>query len=330
MVNAGNGPQRGPSRSGVGPGGQHPGHNMRLEVLVILDGASEPLREGEATSLERATTPALDALARTGTLTQRVTTPPGLAPGSEIAIPVLLGWTPDAPVDRGRLEAAAHGIAVPWGEHAWRVDVLDADGDRAGDEATARAALALGAHRLGGHRLLVVGAEPPRATEGLLVWPQGITPPRILDRTTVVIAARGACAGAATLLGARVLTPPGATGGPNSDLRAKARAAVAGIAAGTPSVLVHAGGADEAAHARDARGKRDFLSRADRELITPLAAAVRAAGGILRVCADHGCDPATGRHDADPVPHLTWDAQDELTGSPSARLTERATALVPA
>jgi 2,3-bisphosphoglycerate-independent phosphoglycerate mutase len=297
-----------------------------VAVLVILDGASEPLRDGVATSLERATTPALDALARAGTLTRLATTPPGLAPGSEVAIPLLLGWTPDAPVDRGRLEAAAHGIAVPPGERAWRVDVLDAGGDRAGDAATERAATALGAHRLGGHRLLVVGAAPPPAAAGLRVWPQGITPPRILDGTTAVITARGACAGVATVLGARVLTPRGATGGPDSDLRAKASAAVAEIAAGTASVVVHAGGADEAAHARDARAKRDFLSRADRELIAPLAGAVRTAGGTLRVCADHGCDPVTGRHDAEPVPHLEWDSCAEPARRPGARLTERVTA----
>jgi 2,3-bisphosphoglycerate-independent phosphoglycerate mutase len=298
-----------------------------VDVLVILDGASEPLMDGEATSLERASTPALDALARGGTLTRRATTPRGLPPGSETAIPLLLGWTPDAPVDRGRLEAAAHGIAVPPGAHAWRVDVLDTRGDRAGEAATAHAATALGGHRLSGHRLLVVGSAPPRATAGLRVWPQGVTPPRILDTTTAVIAARGACAGAAALLGARVLTPPGATGGPDTDLRAKAISAITEIAAGTPRVVVHAGGADEAAHARDARAKRHFLSRADRELVAPLADAVRAAGGTLRVCADHACDPATGRHDDEPVPHLTWDSQAELAGPSTARLTERATAL---
>jgi len=301
-----------------------------VDVLVILDGASEPLVDGEATSLEQASTPALDALARGGTLTRRATTPEGLTPGSETAIPLLLGWTPEEPVDRGLLEAAAHGIAVPPGAHAWRVDVVDAGGDRADEAATAHAAAALCAHRLGGHRLLVVGAAAPRAMAGLRVWPQGVTPPRILDATTAVIAARGACAGAAMLLGARVITPPGATGGPDSDLRAKAVSAIAEIAAGTRQVVVHAGGADEAAHARDARAKSGFLSRADRELIAPLADAVRAAGGTLRVCADHGCDPATGNHDAEPVPHLAWDSQAEHAGPPTARLTERATALVTA
>jgi hypothetical protein len=40
----------------------------------------------------------------------------------------------------------------------------------------------------------------------------------------------------------------------------------------------------------------------------PLAQALRAVGGQLRVCADHGCDPATGEHLAGPVPCVSWSA----------------------
>jgi 2,3-bisphosphoglycerate-independent phosphoglycerate mutase len=95
-----------------------------VDVLVILDGASEPLRPGEPTSLELAHTPTLDRLAREGRLTRVRTVAPGLVAGSEAAIPALLGWTPTAPVDRAALEAAAYGIAVRDGERAWRVDVV--------------------------------------------------------------------------------------------------------------------------------------------------------------------------------------------------------------
>lgn len=82
------------------------------ELLVILDGASEPPREGVPTSLERAVTPALDALCAEGSLTRLRTVAPWLEAGSEHAIPALLGWTPPAPVDRGMVEAAAREIAV--------------------------------------------------------------------------------------------------------------------------------------------------------------------------------------------------------------------------
>jgi 2,3-bisphosphoglycerate-independent phosphoglycerate mutase len=253
-----------------------------VDVLVILDGASEPIRAA-GTALERARTPVLDALGREGAVSRLRTVAPGLPAGSEAAIPALLGWVPPAPVDRGAVEAAARGIDPAPGERAWRVDVLAADGHRAGEPATAHAAASLAAgapahavHRIGGHRLLVIGPPPlpPSAHARLLhTWPEGLVPPRVLDADVVVIAARGAAAGCARMLGASVVNPPGATGAPDTDLHAKAAAALAAI-----------------------------------------------AGGSLAVCPDHGCDPATGEHDDEPVPHLRW---PDANG-PAGRLTERA------
>ncbi len=291
-----------------------------VDVLVILDGASEPLGGARATSLERASTPALDALAREGTLSRLRMVPAGLAPGSEVAIPTLLGWIPDGTVDRGAIEAAARGIAVAPGERAWRVDAVTPDGDRAGDAATRRAARALQAdacahavHRLAGHRLLLVGPPPlPAATRavGLRVWPEGVVISPTLERSTVMVAAIGAAAGIGRLMGARVLTPAGATGGPASDLAAKAACAVQAITGGATRVIVHVGGPDEAAHLLDFEAKVAVIERADRDLIAPLAAAIRRASGTLRVCPDHGCDPATGQHDAHPVPCVRWPGRD--------------------
>ncbi len=306
------------------------------DVLVILDGASEPLDSTRGTSLERARTPALDALVREGTLSRLRTVPSGLAPGSEVAIPTLLGWVPDGVVDRGAIEAAARGIAVAPGERAWRVDAVTPGGDRAGDAATDRAARALEAdapahavHRLAGHRLLVVGPAPLPAAAGavgLRAWPEGVLLPPTLERSTVMVAATGAAAGIGRLMGARVLTPAGATGGPASDLAAKAACAVQAITGGAPRVIVHVGGPDEAAHVLDAEAKVAVIERADRELIAPLAAVVRRAGGAVRVCPDHGCDPATGRHDALPVPCVTWAGVCPGAALSPRRLTERAVA----
>ena len=300
-----------------------------MNALVILDGASEPLRARGSTSLDRARTPALDALAPEGELARLRTTPAGLPAGSEVAIPVLLGWVPSAAVARGLIEAAAHGIAVPPGAAAWRVDVFDGH-RRAGAARTEEAASALSAavpdhlvHRLIGHRLLIVGAPPLPAAARVapfVAWPDGEQVPRCLDGATTVVAARGAAAGIARLMGAAVVVPDGATGGPDSDLTSKAHAALAAIAGGAERVVVHVGGADEAAHALDAAGKVAFLERADSELIAPLARAVAAAGGTLQICADHGCDPETGLHDAEPVPSLTWPGDGER---PPRRLTER-------
>jgi len=85
------------------------------------------------------------------------------------------------------------------------------------------------------------------------------------------------------------------------------------------------GAPDEAAHERDAEAKVASIEAADALLLAPLAAALRARGGNLRVCPDHGCDPATGRHDDTPVPCLDWPAAQ----APGGRLTERAAAAQP-
>jgi 2,3-bisphosphoglycerate-independent phosphoglycerate mutase len=303
-----------------------------VELLVILDGASEPMGDAP-TSLERACTPVLDRLAAKGSVTALRTVPAGLAAGSETAIPGLLGWVPDAPVDRGAIEAAAHGIGVGEDERAWRVDRRDR-ADAAADAPVLERLLAArlpggrGAgnhcvHHLTGHRMLVVG---PRIDlhAGLLgtelrVWPGGAIPPPVLGDDTVVIGARGAAVGIARLMGARTIVPPGATGRLGSDFAAKAAAALGAIDGGAARVVVHVGAPDEAAHDRDADAKVAAIEAADALLLAPLAHALRACGGTLRVCPDHGCDPATGRHDGMPVPCLDWPSASASGG----RLTER-------
>ena len=305
-----------------------------VDVLLILDGASEPLG-ATRTSLERAATPALDALAAEGTLRRLRTVPPGLPAGSETAIPGLLGWVPPAPVDRGAIEAAAFGLDLAQADRARRVDRRDrAD--------AARSAAGLAArlpghcvHHLTGHRMLLVGPDPvPALPSELLVWPAGVIPPRMLDDDVLVIGARGAAVGIARLMGARTQVPPGASGLPGSDLAAKAGAALAAIADGARRVVVHVGGADEAAHQRDAAMKSATIEAADLLLIGPLASAVSRDGGRLRVCPDHGCDPASGAHDALPVPLLAWPADHDgpparHAGASRRRLTERAVAALP-
>lgn len=307
-----------------------------VAVLVILDGASEPLRGGEPTSLELARTPVLDRLAREGELARVRTVAPGLPPGSESAIPALLGWTPPAPVDRAALEAAAFGIQVREGERAWRIDAARtcAVGDAA---AALRAAAPRHAvHRLAGHRLLLVGPAPlPAAVvaTGMRVWPEGVVPPAILGAETVVVGARGAAIGVARLMGADTIVPAGATGLPSTDLASKAAAAIGAIGGGAARVVVHVGGPDEASHQRDRPAKVRSIEAADRDLVGPLAEAVVRAGGTLAVCPDHACDPATGEHDPAAVPRITRapagaTLRRELEGvfAPRRRLTERAVA----
>lgn len=305
-----------------------------VAALLILDGASEPLRRGRTTSLERARTPALDALAAGAALARVRTVAPGLPVGSETAIPALLGWTPPAAVDRGLLEAAARAVELPQGHRAWRVDAVDSRGHRAGVAATARAVDRLrrmaphhSVRHIGGHRMLMVGPVPLPVASGrtLRVWPPGLTPRRILDTRTVMVSALGAAAGVARLMGARVVVPEGATGWLDTDLVAKGAHAADAIRGGARRVIVHVAAPDEAAHLRDRSAKIAAIERVDRELVPQLVQAVVAAGGVLQICADHACDPVSGLHDTAPVPGLTWTPGDE-PGRRSARFTERTVA----
>jgi 2,3-bisphosphoglycerate-independent phosphoglycerate mutase len=251
-----------------------------VNVLLILDGATDA---AEA-PIDTARMPALRRLAVEGETVWLRLLDPGVPVGSETAIASLLGWRPDGPVDRGLVEAAARGLTPAPGEHVWRVDV-------------------------DGHRVLVFGAAPRvTAAAPVRVWPSGLRPPRLLDAGTVVIGAPGAATGLGALMGARVVIPPCATGRPGSDLAAKRRATLDAIKDGARQIVIHVGGADEAAHARDAAAKAAVLETADRELVGPLADAVADRGGRLQVGPDHGCDPATGAHVAGPVPQVIWSA----------------------
>jgi 2,3-bisphosphoglycerate-independent phosphoglycerate mutase len=271
------------------------------EILVIPDGAAEPLRDGEPTSLERARTPALDALCRAGAVRAVETTPRGLPAGSETGIPTVLGVPLAEPVSRGLVEAASAGIDVPAGTRAWRCD----------------APRGYDVHHLRGHRMLLVGTERPSLT----VWADGDSLPRVLDDSTVVVCGPGAAAGCGRLLGARVVIPPGATGEVVTDLGAKTTAALKALDAGARRVVVHVAAPDEAAHERDPAGKVTAIEAIDAQVIAPLAA----TGLRITVCPDHGADPYTGEHDGSPVPCVLSGPGVEPEGT--HRMTERAVLL---
>jgi 2,3-bisphosphoglycerate-independent phosphoglycerate mutase len=283
-----------------------------VDVLVIPDGAAQPPRNGTPTALEAAHTPVLDALCAGGAVVRVATTPSGLPAGSETGISSLLGVAPQQRVGRGWVDAAAYGIDVPSGTLPWRADLLYRSGKRASIRQARDVCVHLGpgTHAVSGHRLLLLAPErpPDRRLLGLhvRVWPQGTPPQGRVPVQTAVICARGAAAGCAHLLGAQVVTPPGATGDLDTDLRAKAQAAVAALACGVPRVVVHVGAPDECAHRREVEAVVGCLERLDAELLAPLRDAVSALEGRLAVCPDHGTDPHTGRHDPAPVPGVAW------------------------
>jgi len=96
-------------------------------VVVILDGAAGwPLNElGGKTTLEMASTPHLDALARTGTVGLAQTVPNGSEPSSSAACMSILGYDPVADyVGRGAIEAASMGIDLADDEVALRLNTV--------------------------------------------------------------------------------------------------------------------------------------------------------------------------------------------------------------
>jgi 2,3-bisphosphoglycerate-independent phosphoglycerate mutase len=283
-----------------------------VDVLVIPDGAAQPLRADLVTALERAYVPTLDTLASEGSLLRVATTPEGLPPGSETGIPTLLGAPPETPIGRGRVDAAGRGIAVPADVIPWRADLVYNNGKRASVRQVRDVCshLGRGAIPIGGHRMLLMsGARPlDRRMLGLRlrVWDDGPAPSGPLPRETRLICAPGTAAGCGRLLGADVVTPQAATGDTDTDLEAKLQAALAAVRNEVPFVVVHVGGPDEAAHRLDQDGVVEMLERLDAQLIAPLWKAVESAGGRLAVCPDHGTDPSTGKHDAAPVPAVVW------------------------
>ncbi|WP_026909541.1 hypothetical protein [Patulibacter minatonensis] len=325
-------------------------------ILVIPDGLAEtPGPRG--TTLSSFTPMALNAIAKRGAVRRVATTPPGLLPGSEVGLPLLLGWTPTRTVSRGRVDAAASGLTEPAGAVVHRVDVRHDDGRPWPELAPTALSLlhgldeALHVQHLAAHRMLVWGHRTPtlprrldlddlgaaNGVEGthepgdlprFQLWPDGETPGPILDEDTAVVCApRSTMAGVARLMGAATIHPSGATGRPGTDVAAKCRAATTLLRDGFHTVVVHVGSPDEASHARDPQAKRLEAQRIDRDLLAPLAALALDLGATLAVCPDHGTDPRTGDHLADPVPAVVWGPGIRPTGPD--RLTEDAVAGAP-
>ncbi|MGH3665409.1 MAG: hypothetical protein ACRDU8_04875 [Egibacteraceae bacterium] len=318
-------------------------------VLAVPDGAADP-PGNRRTCLEEARTSTLDALLTGGVLQRVATIPDSLPVGTEVGLPSLLGVELDAPLPRGLIEAAAADITLSSDEGAWRIDLVPSllHGQEVIDLLDA-AVRPLGGqvHRLSGHRFLLTGprswgaapAGPHQTTRpladiaagafaaiveatadaltgtGAHAWPWGALPagdlpnvPDLLGCPYTVVTCGGPAQGIALLLGCDVAT------GKSPDV-------VAAAPAGS-IVVVHDPGPDDAGHARDRAGKVAAIERFDREVLTPIVDVLERRGGGLVVSPDHGCDPATGRHTADPVPAVLWSAGSPAGGD-RPRMTER-------
>jgi len=157
---------------------------------------------------------------------------------------------------------------------------------------------------------------------GLMLWPWGLSRAPRLPSFASLYGTNGACVcgidlmdGIARGLSLDVVRPVGATGGWNTDLSAKV-ASTLQLLSTHNLVFVHINGADEAAHIRDPRLKRDFMERVDRMFIGPLINGLEAGQEPYRIllCPDHHTSPADGRHKMGTVPFLLYDSDAERTG----------------
>ena len=104
-------------------------------------------------------------------------------------------------------------------------------------------------------------------------------------------------------LGMDVITPPGATGGVDSDLNAKADAAVKMLEE-KDFVFVHVKGTDAASHDGNARAKVDVIERIDR-MIGRILDRV-GSELVIAFTGDHTTPVEVKEHTSDPVPFMLY------------------------
>jgi len=118
-----------------------------------------------------------------------------------------------------------------------------------------------------------------------------------------VIAGGALYRGVALACGMTPIDVPGATGGLDTDLRAKADAAIRALGE-YDYVFVHIKGTDNAGHDQDAEAKRGFIERIDAEFFAPLLERIDAAQTHMAFTGDHTTPIDFGDHTHEPVPVL--------------------------
>ncbi|MCS7121362.1 MAG: 2,3-bisphosphoglycerate-independent phosphoglycerate mutase [Archaeoglobaceae archaeon] len=111
-----------------------------------------------------------------------------------------------------------------------------------------------------------------------------------------VISATALIKGVGVVVGAKVLTPKGATGNKFTDVKAKVDEALSEIKR-SDVVLLHFKATDELGHDGDFEGKKEFIEKLDRELWKFLE-----KDFCLVVTSDHSTPVSVREHTADPVP----------------------------
>lgn len=218
---------------------------------------------------------------------------------------------------RGALILRGEGLSRHVTEtDAHRVDALVLDAHPSdSDAASARTAAAVNEftqksyHVLHDHpvnRKRLTGGKPPAN----IVLVRGASTCPHLDSIESIFGVRGAVIaggalyrGVALACGMVTIDVEGATGGLDTDLRAKAEAVLEALTA-YDYVFLHVKGTDNAGHDRNAAAKTSFIERIDEELIAPLADGLDWNATHLAMTGDHTTPIDFGDHTAEPVPVL--------------------------
>ncbi len=135
---------------------------------------------------------------------------------------------------------------------------------------------------------------------------------------------KGACISATTLItgvcrsvGMDAIEVKGANGHTDSNIGAKAKAAITALKK-YDFVFLHIKGTDEASHDGNFNAKREFIERIDSEVIAPILNEVKDTTVVLT--ADHSTPINIRQHSADPVPIAIL---GDVRTDPVKRFTER-------
>ncbi len=152
-----------------------------------------------------------------------------------------------------------------------------------------------------------------RAPTAIWFWGQGL---RLeLPRFRVpgsVVSASDLVRGAGVLANLRVVDVPGATGGLDTDLRAKVEYGLRALR-DRDFLILHVAAPDEASHLGDAHKKVEVIERIDEQLVGGLLEGLRALGEQWRILVvpDHASSCAARSHTAAPVPFMVYTSNDE-------------------
>lgn len=106
--------------------------------------------------------------------------------------------------------------------------------------------------------------------------------------------------GIARALGMETIIPPTATGDVDTDVAAKAEAALA-LLQRNDFVIAHFNGSDEASHRYDFAAKADFIASIDQRFLQPLVGRLNEPVRVV-ICGDHVTSSITGKHGAGCTP----------------------------